>query len=58
MEEIKSDSTGLSVFGQRLAPPMEKLRAQLLTKSYGVIESYADQSGSRGQKIAGTGQWL
>jgi hypothetical protein len=57
-EEIDNDSTELGKAGQRFPAPMEKLRAQLLTKSYWVFESYADHSGSKEQIIAGTGQWI
>jgi hypothetical protein len=57
-EELNSATTAVGGFGQILAPPMERTEAQMLTKSYWVIEGYADNSGSRAQKIAGTGQWI
>jgi hypothetical protein len=57
-EEINNDSTEFGAFGQRLSPPMEKLRAKLLTKSYWVIEGYLDNESSGQQRIAATGQWI
>jgi len=56
--ELTNATTSVGAFGQVLAPPMERLEAQMLTKSYWVIEGYADSDASREQKIAATGQWL
>lgn len=56
--ELNSATTAVGGFGQILAPPMDRLEAQMLCKSYWVVEGYADNDGSRPQKIAGTGQWI
>lgn len=57
-EELNASTTSVGAFGQVLAPPMDRVEAQMLTKSYWVIEGYADTKASRAQKIAGTGQWI
>lgn len=57
-DELNSATTAVGGFGQILAPPMDKIEAQMLCKSYWVIEGYADNDGSRPQKIAATGQWI
>lgn len=56
--EIDNSITSLGSFANLIVPPMEQLHAQMLTKSYWVVEGYADRDGSRAQKIAATGQWL
>lgn len=56
--ELDSQVTAVGEFGQVLQPPMERLEAQALCKSYWVVEGYADSRASRPQKVAATGQWI
>ena len=56
--ELDTQTTAVGGFGQVIAPPMERLEAQALCKSYWVVEGYADSRASRAQKVAATGQWI
>jgi len=40
--ELNSQVTAVGAFGQVLQPPMERLEAQALCKSYWVVEGYAE----------------
>lgn len=56
--ELDNQTTSVGGFGQTIEPPMERLEAQALCKSYWVVEGYADSRASRAQKVAATGMWL
>lgn len=56
--ELNAKHTALGNYGKVLPPPMDRMEAQLLTKSYWVAEFYHDSYGSANQRLAGQGQWL
>jgi len=56
--ELDNQTTSVGGFGQTIEPPMDRLEAQALCKSYWVVEGYADSRASRPQKVAATGQWI
>jgi len=56
-QELNSQYTSQGAYGQIMAPPMERLEAQILTRTYWVFEFYHDPNGSIAQRKVGQGLW-
>ncbi len=56
--ELNDTITSVGSVGPLPPPPMARIEAQALCRSYWVVEGYADSRASRPQKIAATGQWI
>ena len=57
-EELNSFTTSLGSCSPAVVPRLDRQEAILLTKSYWVVDGYADGEASRLQRIAATGQWI
>lgn len=56
--ELNAKNTALGGFGKLLPQPMERMEAQLLTRTYWVMEFYHDGHASKEQRKRGQGQWF
>lgn len=56
--ELSAQNTAIGGYGQQLQPPMQRSIAQLLTRSYWVMEFYHDRAASIPQRKLGKGQWF